>query len=92
MRYLFFLAMVVLFCASSADCQDSTAENPDKYNRMADCKSQCLHTYEMAVTDCKSAWNGPYDTNQRQDCIDKAKGEYNACIERCKELYTPDQY
>ena len=71
MRYLFFLAMVVLFCASNAG---------------ADCKSDCQDTYDTAVSDCQSEYDGPYDTNQRQNCIDEAKADYESCIEQCEEL------
>jgi hypothetical protein len=67
MRLLIFLAIVALFCVSNSSyCQG-------KYDRQADCKLQCQDAYDMAVTDCKAAYDGPYDTKQRQKCIDKGR-------------------
>jgi hypothetical protein len=81
MRLLIFLAIVALFCVPNASyCQG-------KYDRQADCKLQCQDAYDMAVTNCKTAWDGPYDTKQRQKCIDKARARYESCVKKCEGLH-----
>jgi hypothetical protein len=79
MRLLISLAIVVFFCASNAYCQD-------KYDAGADCKSECKDTYDMTVSDCQTEYDGPYDTNERQKCIDEARDEYESCIKKCEGL------
>ena len=73
MRYLFFLAMLVLFCASNAG---------------ADCKTDCLKDYNTAIRECKATYNDPNDpkcAEKCQECLDQAKSDYDSCLDQCKD-------
>ena len=73
---LILLALVVIFCVSTA---------------VADCDSDAREAYERTVTDCRSAWDGPDDAQRCQACIDEAKAEYESAKKGCENMEKPFQ-
>lgn len=72
MRYLFFLAMLVLFCASNAQ---------------ADCKTDCEQEFKTATQECQGTYNNPENKqpDQLQQCLDQAEADYKSCLDQCED-------
>ena len=54
-------------------------------NAWADCKSDCQDEYESAVNSCKEQYYDPDDADELQMCLDSAKGDYDTCIDECRD-------
>jgi hypothetical protein len=50
----------------------------------ADCKSKCRDQYESRVKSCTSFYADPEYSDSLEICIDRAKDEYDDCIEECE--------